>query len=211
MSKYVPYATRKRLSMYYKVIKSLEKQNVSKITSNELSALIKIDPTTIRRDFSEIGSGNLGKKGAGYDVSSLVKVFENVFELDKLERVILIGFGHLGSAVVKYFDVQDRVAFICQIYDVNPEIIGNNFMGLEVLDYKNIKELLDTEHTKIAIVCVPGDIAQNVCEELVELGISGIVNFTGSKIYSPDPKVLINDIDIAQTIQTLIYDMKNNI
>lgn len=209
MSKFVPYATRKRLAMYYKVIKSLEKKNIQKITSNDLSELIKIDPTTIRRDFSEIGSGNLGKKGAGYDISSLVKVFEDVFELNKLESVILVGLGHLGSAVGKYFDVQDRVAFISQIYDLNPEIIGTKYIGLEVLDYNKISEYLDTDNTKIAILTVPGEKAQSVSEELIDLGINGIVNFTGSKIFSSNKDVIISDMDIAQTMQSLIYDMKN--
>lgn len=208
MSKFVPYATRKRLPMYYKVLKNLEKRQVAKITSTELSELIKVDSTTIRRDFSEIGGGNLGKKGAGYNISSLVKVFEDEFELDRLESIVLVGLGHLGSAVAKYFEVQDRVAFISQIYEVDPELIGNSFMGLEVFDFNKMDQYLDN-NSSIAILTVPGDKAQVVSEQLVDHGIHGIINFTGSKIFSSNANVLIQDVDIAQVVQSLIYDMKN--
>lgn len=41
--------------------------------SKELAALVDIEPTTIRRDFSFLG--NLGKQGYGYDVNKLIEIF----------------------------------------------------------------------------------------------------------------------------------------
>ncbi|MDL2211427.1 redox-sensing transcriptional repressor Rex [Erysipelotrichaceae bacterium OttesenSCG-928-M19] len=205
MSKYVPYATRKRLPLYYKLFKSLKAQNVCEITSTELANLLKIDSTTIRRDFSEIGK--LGKKGTGYQIESIINIFETEFDLTKREGVILIGLGHLGSAVAKYYDVQDSISYLSQIYEVDQSLIGTTFMGVEVLDYHKINDLID-KNSHIAVLAVSGDIAQEVLNELVSLGIKGVVNFTGTKVFCDDRDILIDDIDIMQVIQSLIYDLR---
>ncbi|MDF9867516.1 redox-sensing transcriptional repressor [Bacilli bacterium PM5-3] len=205
MSKYVPYATRKRLPIYYKILKSLQKKGVDAITSTELSNLLKIDSTTIRRDFSAIGK--LGKKGTGYPISSIIEIFENEFDLTNMEGVILIGLGHLGSAVAKYYDIQDSVSYLSQIYEVDDELIGTTFMGVDVLDYKKINQSID-KSSHIAVLTVSEDKAQAILDELVELGIKGFINFTGAKVFCEDPNVLINDIDIMQVVQSLIYDLR---
>ncbi|MEG0283956.1 MAG: redox-sensing transcriptional repressor Rex [Erysipelotrichales bacterium] len=207
MSKYVPYATRKRLPIYYKLLKSLECSKVENVTSVELAKLLKIDSTTIRRDFSEIGK--LGKKGTGYPVESMLKIFEEEFELNKLEGVILIGLGHLGSAVAKYYEIQDSISYVSQIYDLDPELIGTKFMDIEIHDYRDIKTDIDHD-SKIAILTVPGDKAQVILNELVDLGIRGFINFTGTKVFCKNPEVFINEIDITQEIQSLIYDMRTD-
>lgn len=205
MSKYVPYATRKRLPDYYKVFKMLQEDNVTSITSVDLAKLMKIDSTTIRRDFAAIGK--LGKKGEGYRVNVIIEIFEEEFEINDLENVILIGLGHLGKAVV--FHQQDRDQFdrISQIYDINPELIGTKFQGVEVFDAKKIRETLDP-HARIAILTIPGDRAQEVFDQLVSLGIKGFINFTGTKIFTNQSDVVIHELDIQQAIQLLIYDLR---
>lgn len=205
MSKYVPYATRKRLPIYYKLLKSLQDSHVESITSTELAKLLKIDSTTIRRDFSAIGK--LGKKGTGYPISSIISIFEDEFGLNKLEGIVLIGLGHLGSAVAKYYEVQDSVSYISQIFEVDDELIGTNFMEIPILNYKDIAEQID-HSSKIAILTVPGNRAQVILDELEALGIRGFVNFTGTKVFSNNQDVLISDIDITQVIQSLIYDLR---
>lgn len=207
MSKYVPFATRRRLPLYYKVFHSLKEQEVEYITSSELSLLIKFDSTTIRRDFSTIG--RLGKKGQGYHIKTIISIFEEEFELRDVESMILVGLGHLGSAIVKYFDVQSSYSFISQIYEVDSTLVGTTFMSIEIFNYKDIENKLD-KTAKIAILTVPGEYAQDTLEKLVKLGIKGIINFTGTKIYCNSEDVIINDIDITQTVQSLLYDIKVN-
>jgi len=204
-NKYVPFATRRRLPIYYKLLKSLQKRGVESMTSTQLAKLSKIDSTTIRRDFSAIGK--LGKKGTGYLIGSIIEIFENEFELNNLEGVILIGLGHLGSAVAKYYEIQDSISYLSQIYDTDKNLIGTTFMDYEVLDYNKIDKLLD-KNTHIAVLAIPGEKAQVVLDHLVSLGIKGFVNFTGTKVFSSKPDVLISEVDLMQVIQSLIYDMR---
>jgi redox-sensing transcriptional repressor len=205
MSKYVPYATSKRLPAYYKVFKMLQEDQVASITSVDLAKLMKIDSTTIRRDFAAIGK--LGKKGEGYRVNLIIDIFEDEFEINDLENVILIGLGHLGKAVAYHQRHQNQFDRISQIYDIDPQLIGTEFEGIEVLDYKKIPHTLDP-NAQIAILTIPGDHAQEVFDNLSNLGIKGFVNFTGTKIFTNRSDVVIYELDIQQAIQLLIYDLR---
>lgn len=205
MSKYVPYATRKRLPDYYKVFKMLQEDNVSSITSVDLAKLMKIDSTTIRRDFAAIGK--LGKKGEGYRVNVIIEIFEKEFEINDLENVILIGFGHLGKAVAYHQQNRNQFDRISQIYDVDPQLIGTIFNKIEIMDFKKIQSTLDP-NARIAILTIPGDKAQEVFEELANLGIKGFINFTGTKIFTNRSDIVIYELDIQQAIQLLIYDLR---
>lgn len=205
MSKYVPYATRKRLPLYYKILKSLNSREVSTITSFELAKLLQIDPTIIRRDFSAIRK--VGRKGSGYPVDELIEVFETEFDLNSLEGVIIIGLGDLGSAVAKYYERQDSISYISQIYDVDENKIGKIYNGVEVLDQRDIAKTID-KSSHIAILTVPEEKTQAILDELVVLGITGFINFTGAKVFSDNHEVIIKDIDSMQVVQSLIYDMR---
>lgn len=60
-----------RYPIYLKALRKLNTMGVERILSRELALFVDIEPTTIRRDFSFIGS--LGKQGYGYDVAKLIR------------------------------------------------------------------------------------------------------------------------------------------
>ena len=92
----IPQATTKRLPLYYRFIQNFANEGKKRISSKELSDAMKIDPATIRRDFSYFGA--LGKKGYGYDVQNLLSFFRETLDQDEATRVALIGVGNLGNA-----------------------------------------------------------------------------------------------------------------
>ena len=99
-NKNVPKATLQRYPLYLKALRKLSNSGVERILSKELSEFVNIEPTTIRRDFSFLG--NLGKQGYGYDVSKLIDIFSQELGLEFDEKIILIGAGNLGRALMKY-------------------------------------------------------------------------------------------------------------
>ena len=62
-------ATTKRLSLYLRCLKGLEKNGVTRIKSSELSKMTQVGSATIRRDFSHFGE--LGRSGYGYDQKAM--------------------------------------------------------------------------------------------------------------------------------------------
>ena len=68
--------------------------------SKTLADYVSIESTTIRRDFSFLG--NLGKQGYGYDVNDLIQIFSDQLGVNFDEKIILIGAGNLGKALLNY-------------------------------------------------------------------------------------------------------------
>lgn len=204
MNKYITSSTSKRIPLYYKVFLSLEKHGVQMIKSKDLALLMKIEPSIIRRDLSQLG--RLGLKGQGYEVKMVLEYLEQKFDLKNLVSSIVIGLGDLGQAVARYLNRQDTLTHVIQVYDSDPKKIGQQFLDMQILDQKSIDTTLDI-NAKIAILAVPADDVQEILNQLVDLGIKAFVNFSGGKIYHPDSEIIIKDIDIMQVMHSLIYEI----
>src|SRR5690625_7136563 len=94
--KKIPNATMKRLPLYYGYFKQAEEAATDRVSSREISEALDIDSATIRRDFSYFGE--LGRKGYGYNVGSLLKFFLEHIQGNDVKNVIFLGAGTLGSA-----------------------------------------------------------------------------------------------------------------
>ena len=97
--KSVPKATLQRYPVYLKALRKLKRNGIERIMSKELASVVNIEPTTIRRDFSFLG--NLGKQGYGYDVNLLIDIFNQELGMDFDEKIILVGAGNMGRALMK--------------------------------------------------------------------------------------------------------------
>ena len=92
----VPKATLQRYPVYLKALRKLKADGETKIMSRQLADYVSIESTTIRRDFSFLGS--LGKQGYGYNVDDLIKIFSDELGVNFDEKIVLIGAGNLGKA-----------------------------------------------------------------------------------------------------------------
>lgn len=198
--KKVPKATLQRYPIYLKALRRLKKYGHDRIMSKELSELVNIEPTTIRRDFSLLG--NLGKQGYGYDIDSLIDIFNRELGGDFDEKIILVGAGNLGRALMKYNRWDHVVGEIACAFDKNPDRQGVRF-NIPVYDISE----LDTKIPKgcrIAILAISDDV-QATADKLVSLGITGIVDFTHKHIQVPEG-VIVKIVDVVASIQELVFE-----
>lgn len=204
MPKFIPHAMRARIPIYLKSLKRLQRDGVDKIMSRELSDIIRIESTTIRRDFSYIG--DLGRQGYGYDVNHLISVFENEFDLNNKESVILIGVGHMGRALLKYNGHTDSIAKIVAAFDNYEPYIGEVECDIVIQDYRQIANLMP-DNVSVAILTVPASEVRSVIKDLLELGIRGFINFSGEDVfYGEDVKIC--NINLGDEIQKTLYELK---
>lgn len=198
----IPKATAKRLPLYYRYLKFLFDSGKTKVSSTELSEAVKVDSATIRRDFSYFGE--LGKRGYGYDVESLMNFFAKTLNEDKLTNVALIGVGNLGHALLNYKFHQSDSIRISAAFDVNQDIVGHILEGVPVYSANDMVDQIREQHIEVAILTVPTAVAQENAELLVEAGVKGIMNFTPVRLNVPD-SVQIQNVDLTNEMQTLIY------
>ena len=196
----VPKATLQRFPIYLKALRKLEKLGVQRIMSRELSEFVNIEPTTIRRDFSFLGS--LGKQGYGYDVNSLIEIFDGELGGNFHEKLIIVGAGNLGKALMNYNRWNHVVGEIVCAFDIAPEKAGEVYQ-IPVYPLDQIRERMP-EGCRIAILTISSDIQETV-DLLIELGIKGIVDFTHEHIQVPK-EVSVKQVDVVSMIQELVFE-----
>lgn len=199
-NKNVPKATLQRYPVYLKALRKLSNSGIERIMSKELSNVVSIEPTTIRRDFSFLG--NLGKQGYGYDVNKLIEIFNQELGLEFDEKIILVGAGNMGRALMKYNKWNHVVGEISCAFDISPDRQGVRF-GIPVYDLKELEEKIP-EGCRIAILTASIEIQQTV-NRLVAAGIVGIVDFTHEHIQVPKG-VAIKTVDVVSSIQELVFE-----
>ncbi|MBE9389602.1 redox-sensing transcriptional repressor Rex [Vagococcus salmoninarum] len=198
----IPKATAKRLPLYYRYLKVLLDSGKTKVSSTELSEAVKVDSATIRRDFSYFGE--LGKRGYGYDVQSLLDFFAKTLSEDRLTNVVLIGVGNLGNALLKYGFHQSNNIRISAAFDIKEELVGRIVDGIPVYPMSDMAEQIKQQQIEIAIMTIPAPAAQDTANLLIESGIKGIMNFTPVRLSTPKD-VQVQSIDLTNELQTLIY------
>ncbi|GCF93361.1 redox-sensing transcriptional repressor Rex 2 [Enterococcus florum] len=195
-------ATTKRLSLYLRCLKELQKEGVQRIKSSDFSQMTHVGSATIRRDFSQLGE--LGRSGYGYDVTYLISVFSSILDTIEEKRIALIGCGNLGQALVNNnFRRNDNLNIVCA-FDNDSDKVGQVFNGVEVYSMELLDQVLAEKKVTVAISTVPSHHSQAAVERVVKNGITAILSFAPDPIKVPEG-VTVHYIDLTTELQTLIY------
>ena len=197
--KEVPKATLHRYPIYLKALRHLKSEGIERVMSRELAEYVAIEPTTIRRDFSFLG--NLGKQGYGYNVDDLIRVFSEQLGMNFDEKIILVGVGNLGKALLNYNQWNHVVGEIVCAFDINPQNVGKTQVPVYSLDEFVSKK---PKGCRIAILCISKDIQKTV-DFLIDNGITGIVSFASEHFTVPEG-VRVKQIDVVSSIQELVFE-----
>lgn len=198
-------ATLKRYPVYLKALRKLSSEGKKRVMSAELAEYVDIKSTTIRRDFSLIGQ--LGKQGYGYDVDELIRIFAKELGEDYDEKMILIGVGRLGTAILNYNNWNHVAGEIVCAFDLKPEVRNNEpKVNVPVYHISELREKMPPG-CEIAILCIPSG-AQQIVDELHDLGVKGIINFTREHFVLPEGMIK-KDVDVISTIQELVFEVNS--
>ena len=67
-----------------------------------------------------------------------------------------------------------------------------------------LAEFITEKVVRMAILCVPPEEAQEVTNQLVEAGVTGIMNFAPTVLQVPDD-VMVNNVNLAIELENLSY------
>ncbi len=195
----VPKATLQRYPVYLKALRKLRSDGIRRIMSRELAEYVSIESTTIRRDFSFLG--NLGKQGYGYNVDDLIDIFSEQLGVNFDEKIILIGAGNLGKALMNYNNWNHVVGEIVCAFDLEPEKVQG--APVPVYALSELKEKMP-EGCRIAILCISKDVQETV-DLLIESGICGFVSFA-MEHFSVPAGIYVKSVDVVSSIQELVFE-----
>src|SRR5438093_3482029 len=199
-------STVRRLSLYLRFLEQFAAQGHATISSAELARRGGTTSAQVRKDLSFFGS--FGKRGLGYSVPELAAKIRDILGLRRTYRVMLVGAGRIGGALIQYPGFRQRGFHVGAIYDRDPKKIGSRWNGLVVRDIRHLESDLRKEPTDIAIVVVPADAAQEVVDRLVQAGVKAILNFAPVQLAVPRD-VAVKTVNMAQELETLSFVLAN--
>ena len=199
-------STVRRLSLYLRFLEEFEEQGIGTVSSDALALRGGTTSAQVRKDLSFFGS--FGKRGLGYAVPELAGRLREILGLGRDYRVVLLGAGKIGSALVQYRGFQKRGFEIVGIFDVDPAKIGKRWNGLTVSDIAQLEGQLAGQSIDIGVLVTPAEAAQELADRLVKLGIKAILNFAPVQLSVPDD-VSVKNVNLALELEALSYALTN--
>lgn len=201
----VSVQTIQRLPRYYQYISYLRKQGTRYVSSLKLSQQTYVEATQVRKDLTSIG--HTGKPKVGYDITHLMNTIEDFLGLREVEDAVLIGVGHLGTAIVQYSGFANYGLRIRAVFDADPVKIGTHIQGRVIQDVVNAPQYIKEHRIPIGILTLPAPGAQEVTDILIKSGIKAIWNFAPINIHVPS-NVIIKHENLAFGLAIMKHRLK---
>jgi redox-sensing transcriptional repressor len=195
--------TTQRVSLYYRCLEALEKRGIETTSSKLLAQQFDLNSAQIRKDLAYFGQ--FGVRGVGYVVKDLKRQLASILGLDAGHRVCVVGGGNLGLALTEYGGFAKNGFSIVSIFDSDPKKIGTRSRnGIPIHDVRRLAEVVRHERITMAIIAVPADAAQTVCDALMEAGVRAILNFAPRRLTGRAGS-RIKSIDLSISLESLSY------
>lgn len=198
----IPRKTVYRLSIYQRCLQRLKDNGLDTVSSDALAKAAGVKSTQLRKDLTYFGQ--FGTRGLGYNVAALSGAIGEVLGSSRLQPVILIGVGNLGSALLRYGGFQREGFEIVAAFDAKPDPKRVQNLKVPLLDATRLTGYIRQHNIKMAILTVPAPYAQEVVNGMVEAGIQAILNFSPVVLEVPK-NVVVNNVDLALELENLSY------
>lgn len=193
-----------RLPRYFRYLGELKDEGVERISSQDLSELMKVTASQIRQDFNNFGG--FGQQGYGYNVEYLYNEIGKILGLDKQHNFIIIGAGNLGRALGNYMNFERRGFIFKGMFDWNPELVGKDVRGIQVMPMENLDSFVRENEIDIAVLTIPKTSAVGVAEQLVQNGVKAIWNFAHVDLNVPEG-IQVENVHLSDSLMKLSYNI----
>lgn len=201
----LPDATIARLPQYIRCLSEWDSAGRDTVHSAELAAQVGVSGAVVRRDLSYLGS--YGTRGVGYPVAGLRDQMNQALGLATEHRLIVVGVGHMGSALAGYGGFADRGLRVVGLFDTDADLIGRKAGSpdqgqLVIQPVSELPGFVAAHGVTIAVIATPAGAAQSVADLLIQAGVTSILNLTAAHLHVPEG-VVARPVDLATEIQIL--------
>lgn len=202
--KEISQAVISRLPRYFRYLGDLKDEGIERVSSQELSDIMKVTASQIRQDLNNFGG--FGQQGYGYNVGYLYEEIGKILGLDKEHNLIIIGAGHLGQALVNYMNFERRGFIFRGVFDSNEALHGMKIREIEVQPMENMENFVKANDIDIAVLAIPKSGAVAVAEQLVSYGIKAIWNFAHVDLNVPK-EIQVENVHLSDSLMKLSYNL----
>ena len=201
----IPIPTIKRFPSYLRLLKVFKEEGREMVSATMLAEELGLKPIQVRKDISFTGLE--GKPRVGFEVEKLIDAIISVLGWDNVTDAIIIGAGHLGSALARYEGFGCYGLKIVAAFDTAEEKWGTGIGEVPIYPFDHLRQYIAENHVNIAVLAVPADEAQAVADRLVALGIMAIWNFAPKDIKVPS-RVVLQRTELATSFAVLSARVK---
>ena len=202
--KIIPDAVLNRLPRYYRYLRELLDEGTQRISSAELSSIMKVTASQVRQDLNNFGG--FGQQGYGYNVEYLKNEIGRILGLDKQYQVIIIGGGNLARALAGYSKFRERGFNFSAIFDVDKSVVGTRVGDIEIMHMDELPHYMESHEVDIAALAIPKDQAHSIADDLYAMGVRAFWNFAHCDLDLPEDAISEN-VHLSDSLMHLTYKL----
>lgn len=195
-----------RLPRYLRYLGELRDEGIERVSSQELSDIMQVTASQIRQDLNTFGG--FGQQGYGYNVDYLYDEIGKILGLNREHRLIIVGAGHLGQALVNYANFERRGFLFRGVFDCDPEVCGKKICGMTVRPMDELADFVRVNRIDIAVLTIPKTSAVEVARQLADCGIRGIWNFAHVDLRLPG-HIQVENVHLSDSLMKLSYNLSS--
>ncbi len=193
----------RRLSKYRNVMRKMKELGLVRVFSDNLADAVGVSSSLVRKDFSMF---NLtGNKRGGYRIDELVAKLNVLLGKDKKQKVVIIGCGKLGQALMNHNGFPRVGIRVVAGFDSDPAVLDAE-APIPILHIKEIKDFVTKNKISVAALTVPEPCVQGMVDTLKKTCVKGVINFAPLPLKSSDG-FLVHNINMEQEIENLFYNI----
>ena len=197
----------KRLPGYLAYLKSIPEDASPNISATALANALGMGEVQVRKDLAMVSDG--GRPKTGYPRETLIEDISQFLGYDNTTDAILVGAGKLGQALLGYSGFSAYGLNILAAFDVAPSQT-QSAEGKPILHIDRMESFCKENSVLMAIITVPVEYAQEVCDRLIRCGIKAIWNFAPTHLDVP-ANILVQNENMATSLAVLSMHLQAHI
>ena len=203
----IPEKTIERLSEYRRTLLACSKQGITHIFSHVLAGIHGITAVQVRRDLMLIGFSSDTKKG--YDVEVLIDYISSILDSCDPINIAVLGMGHLGQAITRYFNGRRLKLKITASFDIDPAKVGSVIDEIPCYHMNDFEQKAEELDLSMVVLSLPTKVAPQWVVPIINAGIKGVLNFTSTPLNFPQG-IVVENYDITTLLEKVAYFVKEN-
>ena len=186
-----------RLPKYLRILKDKRSNDVQNISSTLIAEELKLNPIQVRKDLALVSKTD-GKPGVGFEINQLIGDIEKFLGVNNSRNAIILGAGRLGQALLNYNGFENDVSVLMAFDNDKSKCDNKKIFHIDLLEKKVVEKDIH-----IAIITMPANNAQEMCDRLVNSGIKAIWNFAPINLKVPE-NIIIKNEDLSTSLLVLL-------
>ena len=204
-----------RITKYDRTLRKLKSIGLERVFANNIGDAAGVTASVVRKDFSLLNI--IGQKRGGYDINNLIAKLDQLLGKSGSQKAVVVGCGRIGGALLRYNGFESDGIKIIAGFDTNTRICDGSDCPVTIYSMKKLKEVVEREQIRLAIIAVPEQTAQDVFTQLLDAGVRGFLNFTQAGLKAPKPfeslvtqpgeHVVVHEVNIGSELEQIVYEL----